>query len=189
MKELIEAADFFIYPLGVFSVVAIFVIVERILGLSSARIIPTYIVEALSNQTFSTVQGDTRSAGGRIIQYWRNSRGDHDDLKAYAQVEVSRMERGMFLLDIVIAAAPLIGLIGTVYGLIEVFHNVTPETGIPETAAFIEDVSLALSTTFLGLIVAIPAIIGNGFLGRRIDVYATKIDLIVERIKEIEGYE
>ena len=57
---------------------------------------------------------------------------------------------------------------------------------MPETGVFIEGVALALTTTMLGLTVAIPAMVGNGYLGRRIEIYAAKIDVVVERIKEID---
>src|SRR5258708_4264488 len=83
---------------------------------------------------------------------------------------------------LIYAAAPLIGLTGTVTGLLQVFAQISPETGLPDPAAFTKGVALALSATVIGLTIAIPSLVGSGFLQRRIENYAAKIDLLLERV-------
>ena len=71
-------------------------------------------------------------------------------MRAYAKLEVSAMERGMFLLEVVVAGAPLIGLLGTVTGLVEVFSQM-PAGGTVDKSLFSQGISLALLTTMIGL--------------------------------------
>ena len=183
MANIIQGAGIFIYPLGICSFFAVFVIVERMIALSSNRVIPQRMVESIIRGEIAFI--DDGSVGSRILKFHRNNQPDAEGLKAYAQLEITRMERGLFILDIVVSAAPLIGLLGTVTGLITVFANVSPETGMPDPGAFIEGIALALTTTMLGLSIAIPALVGNSYLTRRIDTLAARLNVGVERLIDI----
>ncbi|MEM7671831.1 MAG: MotA/TolQ/ExbB proton channel family protein [Verrucomicrobiota bacterium] len=187
MKELLENAGIFAWPLGIFSILALTIIVDRLIALRSGRIMPDRLVKDFIKGDLESTEADSRSAGGRILEFFRSANPDAEGIKAYARLEVARMERGMFILDIVIAAAPLMGLLGTVTGLVTVFENVSAETGLPDPSGFIEGVALALTTTILGLAVAIPALVGNSFLHRRIDVLATRLEVGVERLIDISN--
>jgi biopolymer transport protein ExbB len=101
-------------------------------------------------------------------------------------MEVIGMERGLFILDIVIAVAPMLGLLGTSIGLVQVFSHVAPETGLPDSHAFASGVALPLATTVVGLSIAIPAVIFSAYLNRRIDSLAASLNVIVERIAAID---
>ena len=92
------------------------------------------------------------------------------------------MERGVPYLDVIYVTAPLLGLTGTITGLLKVFKQISPETGLPDPVAFTNGVSLALSATLIGLIVALIALVPSGYLLRKIDNYAAKIDLLLERL-------
>ena len=183
MINLVEGAGVFIWPLGICSFLAVFIIVERLIALRPSRVIPRELLE-------SFIEGEipepvNESVGGRILEFYSRHDRDPEQLKAFARLEVSRMERGMFILEIVISAAPLIGLLGTVTGLIKVFANISPETGIPDPASFIEGIALALTTTMIGLSIAIPALVGNSFLIRRVDTLAARLDVGVERLIDL----
>jgi biopolymer transport protein ExbB len=101
-------------------------------------------------------------------------------LKAFARLEVSRMERGLFLLEVVIGAAPLIGLLGTVTGLTQVFSGFSIESGLAEPVVFVQGIALALNTTILGLIIAIPSLLAHAYLLRRVESLAARISVGVE---------
>jgi biopolymer transport protein ExbB len=92
------------------------------------------------------------------------------------------MERGLPYLDIIYAAAPLIGLTGTVWSLLRVFSAISSETGLPDPVQFTSGVALALSATLLGLTIAIPALVGGGYLQRRVESSAAQLDVLLERI-------
>jgi len=73
-------------------------------------------------------------------------------------------------------------LTGTVTGLLRVFSQISPETGLPDPVAFTSGVALALSATVIGLVIAIPALVGGGWLQRRVENYAAQLDVLLERI-------
>lgn len=181
MIELLEKAGIFAWPLGLCSVLATVIIIERMFALRRSCIIPRHYEQAFT-QGDIPAQGDSRSVTGRILQFYHSGRLDSEQLKAYTRLQVTRMERGLFILEIVVSAAPLIGLLGTVTGLVQVFGQINPDTGLPDPTSFIEGVSLALTTTVLGLAIAIPALAFNSYLNRRVDTFEAQLELGVERI-------
>jgi biopolymer transport protein ExbB len=178
--RIIKEAGLLAYPLGFCSLVAVFIIFERAFALRNATIIPDDLAEASLNG--KPVSGGQHSALGRIIYFVEKHPGDTDGAKAYARLEVMKMERGVNYLDVIYTAAPLIGLIGTVSGLLLAFSIIDPDTKMPDPVQFTESVGYALSATLLGLCVAVVALIGNGYLQRRIDKHAARLDVLLERI-------
>lgn len=178
--RIIREAGLLIYPLGLCSVVATFIIIERWYALRQSAVIPEHLAEAVIEGRATT--GDRRSSLGRILEFASHHAGDQEATKAYARMEVIKMERGVSYLDTIYAAAPLIGLIGTVTGLLGAFSVVDPQTGMPDPVKFTESVGYALSATVLGLIIALPALIGSGFLQRVIDKRTAHLDLLLERV-------
>ncbi len=178
--RIVREAGLLIYPLGLCSLVAIFIIVERFVALRRSVIIPEDLAEAVIEGR--TPVGDKRSTLGRILDFSSRHVGDVEATKAYARLEVIRMERGVSYLDTIYAAAPLIGLIGTVTGLLGAFSVVDPQTRMPDPVQFTESVGYALSATVLGLCIALPALIGSGHLQRVIDKHAAQLDVLLERV-------
>ena len=185
MQEIITGAGIFIYPLALFSFLAAYVIIERLLALRTSRILPPDLADAFISGEIVHSQGDMKSVAGRIVYFFRKSNPDPESLKAFARLEIARLERGMFILEIVVAGAPLLGLLGTITGLAQVFSAQVGGGGLPDKAAFIKGISLALSTTMVGLCIAIPALVGNSYLHRRIDLVATRLDMGVERLIDL----
>jgi biopolymer transport protein ExbB len=185
MLELLSGSGIFVYPLAICSFVAIFIIAERLLALRPSRIIPNSLVEHFIEGDLTSLEDDLNSVGGRIVTFYRQNNPDPEGLKAFARLEVTRMERGIFLLEVVVGAAPLIGLLGTVTGLVQVFSNFNVDTGMPNPGDFVQGIALALSTTILGLGVAIPALVGNAYLLRRVDTLAARLNVGVERLIDL----
>lgn len=185
--DLISIAKHSSYPgilLGILSFVEIFVICERAVALRKASIIPQELVDAVLQGKFQhdMTFEDRTSSLGRMVNFVEQHPGDVDGAKAYARLEVIKMERGVNYLDVIYSAAPLIGLIGTVFGLLKAFSVIDPETHMPEPVQFTQSVGLALSATLIGLVVALVALWGNGVLQRRIDHHAARLDVLLERI-------
>lgn len=181
MEFILQGAGIFIYPLGLCSLAGMFIIIERLISLRSGKVIPQRIEKALYEGVLPEVEG--KSSAGRIVSFYKFSNTDAEALKAFAQLEITKLDRGMFILDIVISASPLLGLLGTVAGLVGVFST---SEGIPSPEVISKGVGLALSTTILGLTIAIPAIIGSSFLNRKIDKLAARINVCVERLLNIK---
>lgn len=177
--ELVKGAGYLIWPLGLCSVIAVFIIAERIYGLRKGAVLPDDLVDAILEG--KPVQSGRHSVMARIVAYAESHRDDPDAIKAFARLEINRMERGIPYLDVIYITTPLLGLTGTVFGLIKVFRAVGP-TGVPEPAQFMQGVTFALAATLFGLVIAMLAFVPAGFLQRKVENYAVEIDLLLERI-------
>jgi biopolymer transport protein ExbB len=178
--EIIQGAGLLIYPLGICSFAMVFIVCERIYALRTNVVMPQDLVDAIiENKPYS---GGKHSVLARILDFAEDHEHDEDAVKAFARLEINRMERGIPYLDIIYAAGPLLGLTGTVTGLLRVFSQINADTGLPDPVAFTKGVALALSATVIGLSVAIPALVGGGYLQRKVENYAVRIDSLLERI-------
>lgn len=178
--DILAGADLLIYPLGLCSVVMVFILCERAYALRQVAIMPHDLVDAVV--AGKPITGGRHSVLARVIEFAERHPGDEDAVKAFARLELNRMERGLPYLDIIYAAAPLIGLTGTVWALLKVFSSISGETGLPDPVEFTSGVALALSATLIGLTIAIPALVGGGWLQRRVENYAAQLDVLLERI-------
>lgn len=186
LAQILKASGVFLYPLLACSILGLAVAIERIIALCVIKVFPQSLFDALIRGDWSGIDPDPKTAGGRILQFYNEGVTDSDGFKAFARLEVSRLERGLFLLDIVVAVAPLLGLLGTVTGLVRVFTGFDGEGAMGGTEGFGRGISLALSTTILGLSIAIPSLVAGTCLDRRVDVLAARIDAGVERLLETE---
>ncbi len=180
MQEIISGAGIFIYPLALCSLVGVYVILERSMALRRSRILPAADLREIEN---GNPPKKDRTVLGRLTNFVRTYPKDQDGLTALARVEINRMERGFVFLEIIIGAAPLLGLLGTVTGLIQVFSNIAPETGLPDPAAFVQGVALALTTTVLGLAIAIPCLVANSYFQRRVETFAVQLGAVIEQVQ------
>ena len=174
-------AGFLSWIFAAASAIAVFIIVERSYGLRRDAVMPPDLAEAvLQNRPAS---GGEHSVLGRVLHFAERHVNDPDATKAYARLEVMKMERGVRFLDTIYTGAPLLGLIGTILGLIAAFNaSRDPITKLPDPARFTESVGFALSATLIGLVVALVALVGNGVIQRRIDQHAARLDVLLERI-------
>lgn len=180
--DVFKGAGLLIYPLGLCSAAAVFIICERAYALRRAAVMPQDLIDAVIHQR--PLMGGQHSVLSRIVEFAEEHKGDVDAVKAFARLELNRMERGIPYLDVIYAAAPLIGLTGTVTGLLQVFSQIAPDTGLPDPVAFTSGVALALSATVIGLCIAIPSLVGSGWLQRKIENYAAQLDVLLERIMQ-----
>ena len=180
MIEILKGAGLLIYPLAICSFAMVYIICERTYSLRTNAVMPQDLVDAIIQNKPSS--GGRHSVLARILEFAEEHQHDEDAVKAFARLEINRMERGIPYLDVIYAAGPLLGLTGTVTGLLQVFSQIAPDTGLPDPVAFTKGVALALSATVIGLTIAIPALVGGGYLGRKVENYAVRIDSLLERI-------
>ena len=172
----------FIYPLFICLFIAIFVTVERLYSLRSGLIFPRKVAKALISGEFPNRKWKKRSAAERIVWVATREKPSVDSLRSYARLEVASMERGLFLLEVVVSAAPLLGLLGTVTGLVQVFSQIPAGGGAGDPSTFSEGIALALLTTIAGLAIAIPTLISHSYLVRLIEKRSSSLDWLTERI-------
>jgi len=180
MLEIIKGAGLLIYPLALCSFIAVYIIAERLYAIREEAVIPAELVNAIVEGR--ATQLGKNSVLARIVEFADRHKDDPEAVKAFARLEINRMERGVPYLDIIYVVSPMLGLTGTVFGLLRVFSQISPETGLPDPVAFTKGVSLALSATLIGLGIAILAVVPAGYLQRKIENHAVKIDLLLERI-------
>lgn len=184
--DLFANVGVFIYPLMACSLLAVFVTVERLISLRSAKVIEPHIVDSFISGEPDKVEGDTKSIMGRIVRFHRQQKPDAEALIAFARMEVSQLERGLFLLEAVIGAAPLLGLLGTVTGLTQVFGNFFAESGLTNPDVFTSGIAMALNTTIIGLAIAIPSLVAHAYITRRIEWLSVRIGIGVECLSKSE---
>jgi len=181
MSSLFQDAGIFIYPLLLCSLLAVVVVVERVFALRAGAVIPPALWRALLSGHEPKVPDNDHSVLAEIVRA-RLGGMDARGLRAFASWQVSRLERGLFLLDLVVGAAPLLGLLGTVTGLVGVFAGFDLSDGLPQTELFVQGIALALSTTVIGLTIALPSLVASSWLYRRVDTLAARIDLAIEQL-------
>jgi len=93
-----------------------------------------------------------------LVSYGKDINYVEQNLQDAGEMEIKRMEKGLGLLDSIITAAPLLGLLGTVLGIIQSFHILSAAEGLPSAAAMSQGIAEALITTATGLLIAIPSL-------------------------------
>lgn len=180
MIELIRAGGWLMVPIILCSVLAIAIIIERFWTLSAARITPKYVLAQVwtwikNNQLDSAKLRELRLSSplGQILatglvnsKYGRAAMIESIENTA-AQV-VHDMERYLNTLGTIAAITPLLGLLGTVVGMIRVFSEIMLQ-GTGNASALAGGISEALITTAAGLSVAIPTYMFHRYFTRKVD--------------------
>lgn len=170
MLELFKAGGWLMFPLFACSVIAIGIIAERFWSLQTRRIAPPQLITQIWQWLrYNQVDQDRikslqkNSPLGRILAAGLMDRNAARDITKESIEDTGRhvtamMEKNLNTLGTIAAISPLIGLLGTVVGMIKVFAAITTSgVGNPETLA--GGISEALITTAAGLVVAIPSVI------------------------------
>jgi len=179
---------FFLLALFASSVLGVTIIIERGISLQRKRVIPSSVVRAIAR---AESVGEVRAVCQRhpsTLSRLVISAADHLDwprqqavefIQTRARHEVSKLERNLFVLEILVGVAPLLGLVGTVYGLMELFGTMNLAANA-ENANFASGISLALRATFGGLVIAIPSLIAWSFYSRRIETYTVEMETLCD---------
>jgi biopolymer transport protein ExbB len=97
-----------------------------------------------------------------------------------ARHEVVQLERGLVILEIVVGIAPLLGLVGTIYGLIILFGGLG-EAGLgEENTTLARGIALALNATLLGLLTAIPSLIAWSYYNKKVETLAVEMETLCD---------
>jgi biopolymer transport protein ExbB len=154
-------------------------LIERAWALRPGVVVPESVLAAARAGRAASLDPEVAATpAGRLVLRWKEGVAG-EALKAHARAEIVRLQRGLHWLDSIVAAAPLLGLLGTVTGL----ATLVPAQGLPDAATLTRGVGLALSTTMLGLCIAIPALVGANGLGRRLELATSRLDVLVELLE------
>ncbi len=180
MLELVKAGGWLMWPILACSVIAMAIVVERLWLYRKGRVLPANLVAQIwqlhqKNQLTSAHVATVRKSSplGRILAAGLVNRMHEREVMKEAIEEEGRqvvheLERYLNTLGTIANISPLLGLLGTVIGMIKVFAAITT-SGVGNPTVLAGGISEALITTAAGLSVAIPAVIFHRYLTGRVD--------------------
>lgn len=193
ISEFYDKGGIIMYVLTFCSILTFAVVIFKALDLAKNRVIP----ESLKMDIDEAANRDDNSALNRITEHsgTGNSvlarlthvvieRKNHsaskmrDAVQAKAHEEIVKLQGGIGILDVVIVVAPMLGLLGTASGITTVFDGMS-SLGDIKMSIMAAGVAEALSTTIAGLSVAVPAVIGHSYFNRKIETYASQLEVII----------
>ena len=193
------------YPITLMSIIVVMMSVERWIGVRRGKTVPRKLAEALRQMTRSG-SFDPRQAYQLCQQYpstlanvmkvvllkvGRPVSELELTYKEACEREAAKLYKNVRTLNLAVAVTPLIGLLGTVQGMIECFYTTANlAVGSDKSQALAQGIYVALLTTFGGLIVAIPAaVLSHYFEGRIQGRFREMDELVVNLIPQLEKYE
>lgn len=195
MWELVKAGGWIMLPIMLCSIVAVGIIAERLWTLRPSRITPPHLLgqvwrwikdKKLNNQKLKELRSNS-PLGQILAAGLANSKHGREIMKECIEEAAARvvhdLERYLNALGTIAGIAPLLGLLGTVLGMIEIFSSFMG-SGMANAALLAAGISKALITTAAGLMVAIPALFFHRYLQRRVDELVVGMEQ--EAIKLVE---
>ena len=177
------------FPMVLCSIIGLAIIIERAFALQRKRVISSFLISAIRNfqpggdvqQLYQqTIQDST--VLGRVVQaalsHLDSPKSDTiDAVQVCARAEAAHLERGLVALEIIVGISPLLGLLGTVSGLIRVFGEFgRGGESISEAVGIAAGISEALNMTVAGLVVAIPALVAHALYSNRVERLMTEME-------------
>lgn len=178
--------------LGLTSIVGLTFVVERGIALQWRKVVPSEIESAVescqSRQEIKMLRGvceKNPSPLGRLLLHAM----DHldwpqtevvDVLQTRARHEVLRLERGLVVLEVIVGIAPLLGLVGTIAGMMTLFGDIG-QTGLNEAGKLAAGIALILKATLWGLLIAIPALIAWSYFTKKVETLALEMEALCDQ--------
>jgi biopolymer transport protein ExbB len=192
---IVQAAGWPIWFLLFASVIAVALIIERSVSLRASRIIPptlldqvisVYQRQGLSPEVIERLSHDS-ALGAVLAAGLRNLKSSRYVMKEAIE-EAGRgvaheLERFLTTLGTIATAAPLLGLFGTVIGMIEIFGSQSPTGTNPQQLA--HGISIALYNTAFGIAIAIPALIFYRHFRAKVDGFVVEMELLASKLVDI----
>jgi biopolymer transport protein ExbB len=196
MVEIVKAGGWLMVPIILCAIIAMGIMLERFWTLQQKRVIP----EDLTSKVWGWVKKDQLDQGQIQILHQGSALGQilaaglinrdyertimKDSIEETGRHVVHELQRYLDTLGTVAAISPLLGLLGTVIGMVKVFAAITTH-GVGNPTVLAGGIAEALITTAAGLTVAIPALIGYRFYSNRVDTLV--VDMEKEAIKLVEA--
>jgi len=182
----------FVYALLILtSVVGLTFIVERGIALRWRRVVPPEIEAAVESCQSSEdvpmlrrVCQQHRSPMSRLLL----QAADHldwpkaenvDAIQTRARHEMTRLERGLVILEIIVGIAPLLGLVGTIAGMMTLFGDIG-QAGLTEASRLAKGIALILNATLMGLLIAIPSLIFWSYYSKKVETIAVEMETLCD---------
>lgn len=181
---------FFEIIMGVTSIVGLTFIVERGLALRWNRVLPRKVEEAAgacrpgeSCEGLRRACEDNPSPLGRLLltaeqQLDLPKEENENTLQTRARQEIVQLERGLVVLEIVVGIAPLLGLVGTIYGMMTLFGDLGQSGAATDNTILAQGIALILNFTMMGLLIAIPSLIAWNYYTKKVEMLAVEMETV-----------
>jgi len=191
MFEFFRAGGVFMIFLLATSVVGLAFIIERGLALRWGKVIPVDVETAVNRCQSAEQLMDLRqvcqirpSSFSRLIltaqEHLQRPRQETvDAIETRARHEVLQLERGLVVLEIVVGIAPLLGLVGTIHGLIRLFGDLG-RSGLADNSVLAAGIAIALNTTLMGLLIAIPSLIAWSYYNKKVETLTIEMETLCD---------
>ncbi len=195
MFAIIQAAGWPIWPLLLASIIALALILERFVSLRDARVVPSTLLQqaltayqqrGITPEVIEALAAD--SPLGRVLAAGlRNVHASREVMKEAIE-EAGRaaahdLERFLTTLGTIASIAPLMGLFGTVVGMIEIFGSQSPSGTNPQQLAY--GISVALYNTGFGIAISVPAMIFYRHFRGKVDGYVVQMEQAAARLVDV----
>jgi biopolymer transport protein ExbB len=194
--EFFAQGGFFMMLLLICSVTSFSVIITRGLALRRDVVMPPIIaqeIEALQPEDADGVAKLSRMVRNDISALANAAQvGLHhlnwpklenmEAVQTRARHEIVRLESGLFVLEIIVGIAPLLGLLGAVSGLVTVFAAFGGDNAAQDPHGIAKGISEALSTTIVGLAIAIPSLIAHSYYAKKIENMASDMETLIAEL-------
>ncbi len=196
MLEVIKGGGWLMLPIVACSVIALTIIVERLWALRRSRVLPLPLVQALrqwgEGEKISLSNLDKlamQSPLGKIVAVglMNRARGREivkESIEDIGRHVVHQLERFLNTLGTIAVITPLLGLLGTVFGMIEVFTVISVQ-GTGDAGLLAGGISKALITTAAGLTVAIPSLLFYRYFHGKVQALVLHMELEVMRLIDL----
>jgi biopolymer transport protein ExbB len=183
-----------IWPLIIASILALALIIERAVALRRPRILPSGLLDDVigvvrkgSVTPEIVARLEQNSPLGKVLAAaLRNERvlreGATQQVEAAGAAVANRLTRYLTLLGSIGSIAPLLGLLGTVVGMIHIFASQQAGSSPQDLA---RGISVALYSTAFGIIVAVPAVLAHRYFRRLVEDYLVEMEEQAERLLEV----
>ena len=177
--------------LGLTSLVGLTFIAERAWSLRWNKVVPLAIANAVTDcrtpedvTALRELCAETPSPLGRLlltaVKHLEWPKVENvSSLETAARHEVVRLERGLVVLEIIIGIAPLLGLVGTIFGMMTLFGDIG-QTGMNDASRLAQGISLILRATLIGLLIAIPALVAWIYFSKKVEVLAVEMEALCD---------
>jgi len=175
------------------SVVGLTFIVERGLALRWKKVVPPEIESAVDAcqshddaERLKRVCAKHNSPLGRLLVLaikrlsWPKEE-NVDGLQTRARHEIVKLERGLVVLEIIVGIAPLLGLVGTIIGMMTTFESVG-QMGLSDASKLASGIALILKATLIGLLIAIPALISWSYYTKKVEMLAVEMETMCDEL-------
>ncbi len=181
----------FMIPLALCSLVALTIVLLRFIALRRESVLPRVVENEIdrfqpggSAEQLARLVGDDPAALSSLTRvalgHLRVPRGENTEaVQTAARREIMRLEGGLAVLELIVGISPLLGLLGAISGLVNVFSGLGKGQSAQDTAGVALGIAEALNTTIFGLAIAIPTLIFYTYFAKQVEMMSVEMESLM----------